>query len=399
MSILVFNAGSTSLKFELFDREARASLLTGEIDWDDGNRQQARLVLRASSGGALQSKVAVPDDHAATAGAIRAVQAWHGQEAKPAPGLAVVGHRVVHGGTEFRESVLITERVKASLARLGELAPLHNPPALQAIEMAEQTLPGVPQVAVFDTTFFAQLPPREYVYPLPYEWHEQWGIRRFGFHGISHAYCAGRTAELLGRDLAGLRLVCCHLGGGCSATAVRDGVAVATTLGFTPMEGLMMGTRSGSVDPGVLLHLQRRRGLTVEQLERALNHSSGLLGVSGLAPDHAQIEAAAAQGHPRAQLAFDMFADRVRSAIGALSVNLGGLDVLVFTAGVGERSAALRTAACHGLECLGLRLDPDRNAACQPDTDIAAPDSTARVLVIRTREELMIAREARRVTA
>ena len=210
--------------------------------------------------------------------------------------VAVVGHRVVHGGAVFRESVRIDQGVKAAIGRLAELAPLHNPPALEAIEAAESALPGAAHVAVFDTAFFASLRPDAYVYPLPYEWYTEWGIRRFGFHGISHAYCAGRAAEMLGRDAAGLRLVICHLGNGCSAAAVRGGVALDTTMGYTPMEGLMMGTRSGSVDPGVLLHVQRRHGLDAEWLDDALNHRSGLLGVSGASSDYRQVEAAAGAG-------------------------------------------------------------------------------------------------------
>ena len=249
-------------------------------------------------------------------------------------------------------------------------------------------------VAVFDTAFFAYLRPDAYVYPLPYEWYTDWGVRRFGFHGISHAYCAGRAAELLGGDAAKIRLVICHLGNGCSAAAVRGGVALDTTMGYTPMEGLMMGTRSGSVDPGILLHVQRRHGLDPERLDDALNHRSGLLGVSGVSSDYRQVEAAAVRGDERARLALAIYARRVRSAVGGLAVGMGGIDALVFTAGVGEHSAVLRSAACEGLECLGLRLDPERNATCKPDGDVGRPDSPARILVIETREELMIAREA-----
>ncbi len=310
--------------------------------------------------------------------------------------VAVVGHRVVHGGAVFRESVRIDQNVKAAIGRLAELAPLHNPPALEAIEAAEAALPGASHVAVFDTAFFASLRPDAYVYPLPYEWYTDWGVRRFGFHGISHAYCAGRAAELLGAA-AGLRLVICHLGNGCSASAVRGGVALDATMGYTPMEGLMMGTRSGSVDPGILLHVQRRHGLDADRLDDALNHHSGLLGVSGVSSDYRQVEAAAGRGDERARLALDIFARRVRSAVGGLAVGMGGIDALVFTAGVGEHSASLRTGACAGLECLGLRLDPERNATCKPDGDVGRPDSLARILVIQTREEWMIAREAWRL--
>jgi acetate kinase len=399
MSILAINSGSSSLKFGLFDAGTCEALLAGDIDWAHGDRARARFTLRPRNGRIVTAQVAVPDDFTAAKVAVSAAVGSGLAGADAQSSATVVGHRVVHGGEEFRDSVLIDGRVKAGIASLNKLAPLHNPPVLKAIEAVETLLPGVSQVAVFDTAFFAQLPPKAYLYALPYEYHERWGIRRFGFHGLSHAYCAGRAAELLGRPLSELRVISCHLGGGCSAAAVRDGLAVATTLGFSPLEGLMMGTRSGSVDPGILLHLQREHGLTIEELDRALNYSSGLLGISGVSSDLAQIETAAAQGNERARLAFEMFADRVRSAIGALAATLGGVDALTFTDRVGEHSAALRAAACDGLEFMGLRIDLKRNASPKPDADVATPDSPARILVIHTQEELMVAREARRVMA
>ncbi|MGO9244704.1 MAG: acetate/propionate family kinase, partial [Verrucomicrobiia bacterium] len=376
------------MKFGLFDAEARESLVSGSIDWADGNRQGARFLLRRGSR-EERSVVAVADDSAAATCAVRALTA-EGD-------ITVVGHRVVHGGTEFRNSTLIDDNVEATIAGLATLAPLHNPPALAAIRAVKSALPRVPQVAVFDTAFFARLPARAYMYAQPYEWYEKFGVRRIGFHGISNSYCVGRAVELLGRDPSKLRLVVCHLGGGCSATAVLGGEPVTTTMGFTPLDGLMMGTRSGSMDPGMLIHLLLHRGLTVNELDDALTHRSGLFGVSGVSSDLAQIEAAASQGHPRAQLAFEMFADRIRSAIGALAVTMCGLDALVFTDRIGENSPAMRAAICDGLECLQVQLDSQRNANCRPDSDIAADTSAARILVIHTREELMIAREACRV--
>jgi acetate kinase len=392
MNALALNAGSSSLKFALFDT-APEPMVSGDIDWADGNRQRAQLTLLAN-GKTSRSQVQVPDESIAAARAIESVLEAAGIGAD---GIAVVGHRLVHGGAEFRESMRIDQKVKMALAKLSRLAPLHNPPALKVVETVEAVLPGVPQVAVFDTAFYAQLPPKVFMFPLPYEWHRDWGIRRYGFHGLSHAYCASRAAELLGRPLASLRLISCHLGGGCSATAVRDGVAAATTMGFSPLDGLMMGTRCGSIDPGIILHAQRECGLTAEQIDHALNHRSGLLGISGVSPDLARIEEAAAAGNERARLAFEMFADRVRGAIGALAAGLGGVDALVFTDRIGENSPALRAAACQGLEFMGLRLDAERNRAALPDTDVAAPDSPARIVVVHTREEWMVAREARRV--
>ncbi len=290
--ILVLNAGSSSLKFGLFDA-ALAALAAGTIE-------------------------EAGDPHAALAEVLARLPA--------AP--TVVGQRVVHGGTRYAASVVVEGAVRAEIAALAELAPLHNPPALAAIDAVGAALPGVPQVAVFDTAYFAGLPPRRHVYPVPYAWYTDWGVRRFGFHGISHAYCAARAAELLGAG--DLRVVTCHLGNGCSATASRGGVAVDTTMGFTPLDGLMMGSRPGALDPGILVHVLRERGLGAAALDDVLNHGAGL-----------------------------------------------------------------RAEVCAGLECLGLRLDPERNRTCRPDADVAA---AGHVLVVHTEEERMIAREAARLT-
>lgn len=394
-NILIFNAGSSSLKFSVFDATAKTPLATGQIDWAGGDRRQACLSLQGPAITAVRAQVAVADDQAATDCALAALGQALGLEMDGA--IAAVGHRVVHGGAAFGDAAVIDRAVEAVIADHGVLAPLHNPPALAVIRRCAAVLPRACPVAVFDTAFFASLPPRAYLCPVPYQWHTDWHIRRFGFHGISHKYCACRAAELLGRDLTALRIVSCHLGGGCSAAAIHGGVAVGTTMGFTPMEGLMMGTRSGSIDPGILLHLQRHHGLSVAALDTALNHHSGLLGVSGISPDLAQVEVAAGQGNGRAQLALDMFADRVRAAIAGLAVGMGGLEVLLFTDRVGEGSAGVRAAVCRGLDCMGVRLDEKRNVNCVADMDIAAAESAARVLVIHTQEELMMAREVVRV--
>lgn len=394
MSVLVINAGSSSLKFGLFDASARERLASGLIDWKK-DPHQAELVIQPSKGEAIHSRASVSDHRVAVQHAIQRLR----DIPDASEGVSVVGHRVVHGGTRFNEPVRIDAEVKSEIARLADLAPLHNPAALEAIEAAESALPNLPHVAVFDTSFFASLEPSAYVYPAPYAWFRDWGIRRFGFHGISHAYCTGRAAEVLGRDPTELRLVICHLGNGCSASAVQAGRAVQTTMGFTPMEGLMMGTRCGSLDSGILLHVQRQGKLTVEQMDHALNHESGLLGVSGVSADYRQVKDAADKGEERARLALAIFAERVRATIGALAVTLGELDALIFTAGIGEHAADLRAAVCERLPILGLHLDPARNTACTPDADVARADSPRRILVVRTQEEQMIAREAQRVLA
>lgn len=369
--ILCVNAGSSTLKASLF--ESRADGGIGEVEG------RAVTIDRVPDAAAL-------DD------ALRAL-GISGPEA-----IGAVGHRVVHGGTEFREAVLVDAGVKSAIARLAALAPLHNPPALAALEAAQRRFPGAPHVAAFDTAFFADLPPEQVIYPLPYEWHERWGVRRFGFHGLSHQYCSERAAEMLGPGAAGLRIVVLHLGNGCSASAVVDGKPVATTMGFTPMEGLMMGTRAGSVDPGILIDMMRRGGLDVDELDDALNHGSGLLGVSGISGDFREVEAAARSGYQRARLALAIYANRAREAVGSLATAMRGLDALVFTAGVGEHAASLRSDVCGRLEFLGVRIDRERNVTCGPDEDLSAPDSAARVLVIRTREDKMVARAAQALT-
>ena len=392
MSILVLNTGSSSLKFSLFDAEARDVTIEGEVDWH-GQDHPAELVVRAPDQPERRTRCDATDPGSAAKLAIQTVTESIGE----GPSIAAIGHRIVHGGSRFRESVRIDASLESEIKSLTELAPLHNPPALEAIEAAKAARPELPQVAVFDTTFFADLPRSSAVYPVPYEWHEKYGIRRFGFHGISHAYCAGRAAEILGREPSSLRLVVCHLGNGCSASAIRGGVAVDTTMGFTPLTGLMMGTRSGSVDPGILLYLMKEKGLTADQIDDALNHASGLIGVSGVSADYREVEKSATEGNDRAGLALEIYAARVRSAIGALAATLGGLDALVFAAGVGENSENLRLAACQDLAFLGVRLDPGKNAAKPRDVDISEADSPARILVIHTRENLMIAREVRRL--
>jgi acetate kinase len=391
MKALAMNAGSTSIKFAVYEGEQE--IRAGELSWSDGRRGHARLVNEHGGGSKDNSVVDVRDDQAAAAVAIRSAL---GSDQQRSP-ISVVGHRIVHGGPQFRDSTLIDDAVRGAVAEWSHLAPLHNSLALQVIQASEAALPATPQVAVFDTSFYKSLRPRSFLYSLPLDYYRRWRVRRFGFHGISYAYCAQRAAELLDRNPARLNLVICHLGGGCSVTAVRGGRAVATTSGYSPLDGLMMGTRCGSLDPGVLLDLQRKRGLKTEEMERDLNYRSGLLGVSGISADIGDIESAAAEGNKRAVLAFEMFADRLRSAIGGLAVTLGKLDALVFTDRMGEGSPRLRAASCTGLEILGVRLDSRRNNECRPDADIAADDSRSRVLVLHTREELMVAREAMRI--
>jgi acetate kinase len=392
--VLVLNTGSSSLKFSLYEADGERVLGEGLADW---SADPAQLTVRRVGAGETRSELAVRRHEDAVARVVDELLRGDAPLLGAVGDLGAVGHRVVHGGDRYTTAVRVTPEVKAAIAELAELAPLQNPANLEGINAAEAALPDVPQVAAFDTAFHATIPPAARIYPLPYSWSTDWGLHRYGFHGLSHAYCAGRAAEMLGRSPAGLRLVICHLGNGCSASAVRDGVSVDTSMGFTPLEGLMMGTRSGSVDPGLLLHVLRHKGLTAEDLDRVLNRESGLLGVSGVAPDMRQVLAAADKGNARARLALEIYAHRVRQTIGAMTVTLGGIDALVFTAGIGEHAAPVRARACAGLECLGLELDTKANAECHPDADVATRASRGRILVIATREDLMIVRETLRV--
>lgn len=398
MKILVLNAGSSSQKSCLYALTGDAlpdqslePLWSAQIDW---THQQDVAELKVKIEGAIL------EDQLPSASRFDLIlqmllTLWSGktQVLEQPQEIDVVGHRVVHGGQEYRSSTLVNPEVKSAIARLAALAPAHNPANLEGIEAIEQILGiKVPQVAVFDTAFHTQIPLPAAIYPGPYKWFEQ-GIRRYGFHGISHQYCAQRTAQILGRELKELRLITCHLGNGCSLAAIRDGHSIDTTMGFTPLDGLMMGSRSGSVDPGILIYLMRQQGYTADQLDQVLNLASGLKGISGVSADIRQLMAAIAQDNSRAQLALDIYVHRLRSGIGAMLASLGGLDALVFTAGVGENSTLVRTAACEAFGFLGLKLDPEKNTRSPEDRDIATADSTVRVLVIHTQEDWAIAKD------
>jgi acetate kinase len=397
MSILVINAGSSSVKFGLFQSETLEPIARGLLDWA-GSAQQATVTFRVAGGPETRQELDVPDYRSGVVAAMKMLREADTTGTDSPLKVQAIGHRLINGGEDIRRPVIIDEPMKKIIASYKQLAPLHIPAGLEAIDATEEAFPGVPQVGVFDSAFFGTIPPAAYLYPVPYEWYEKWGIRRFGYHGTSHAYCTERAAELLGRDASQLRLVICHLGQGGSATAVKYGEAVTNTMGYTPLEGFMMGTRSGTLDPGVLIHVLRDHGLTVDELDDILNRRSGLLGISGVSSDFRQVEAAAADGHERAKLALDIYAYRVRAMVGALAVTLGGVDAMVFTGGIGENSAWLRSEICRGLECLGVELDDGRNDSCKPDMDIAKDGAPARALVIHTREDYMIARAAKELS-
>jgi len=395
MKILVLNSGSSSQKSSLYEigetlpDDPATPLWEGKIEWHDG---VARTEVKNARGVVQKGQAEVSTRAQAVEHLLGTL--WDGKtRAVTSPDeISVVGHRVVHGGPKYEEPVLVTSEVKAGIAGVSAFAPLHNRAELDGTEIIEKLLGAIPQVAVFDTGFHRKMPPAAAVYPGPYQWFEK-GIHRYGFHGINHQYCAARAAQLLRRDLNSLKLVTCHLGNGCSLAAIQEGHSIDTTMGFTPLEGLMMGTRSGSVDPGILTYLMREHRLQAHEIDDVLNKESGLLGISGVSGDMREVLESMKQGHSRSKLAFDIYVHRLQSGIGAMVAVLGGIDVLVFTAGVGENSAQVRAAACKPLSFLGLKLDDAANSQHPPDGDIAAPDSAVRVLIIRAQEDWAIARE------
>jgi acetate kinase len=399
MKALVLNSGSSSQKSALFDLagalsvDPQPALWESKIEWNHG---AARLQVRNSQGVTIERQVNVQDRRGAIESMLETLWSGETRVLNGPSEIDVVGHRVVHGGHKLDDPTPITPEVKATIASVEAFAPLHNRAELEGIEIIERVIGQVPQVAVFDTGFHRTIPLAAALYPGPYEWRKG-GIRRYGFHGINHQYCATRAAQLLGKDPASLKIVSCHLGNGCSLAAIAGGESVDTTMGFTPLEGLMMGTRSGSVDPGILTYLLREASVNGEQLDQLLNQRSGLLGISGLSSDMREIEAAAASGNQRARLAFDMFVHRLRKGIAAMAAVLGGLDVLVFTAGIGENSSQVRAATCASLGFLGIQFDSERNSKPQLDAEISTSDSAARVLVIRAQEDWVIARDCARV--
>jgi acetate kinase len=398
MKVLVLNAGSSSQKsclYEIaddkFPNQAPKPLWEGKVNWTQ-DRGVADIEVKTATGETLQESIYGDSRRAHVAYMLYTLSRGATKVIEELSEIDVVGHRVVHGGQDYRKSVIITEDVKKTISNLSNLAPAHNPAALEGIEAIEQSLGDVTQVAVFDTGFHASLPDAAAIYPGPYEWVEQ-GIRRYGFHGISHQYCSRRAAQILNRDLASLKLITCHLGNGCSLAAIKNGRSIDTTMGFTPLDGLMMGSRSGSVDPGILIYLLRQSNYSAERLDYVLNKASGLRGISGVSSDLPQVIEAIAQGNYRAQLAWDMYVHHLRSGIGSMLASLEGLDVLVFTAGIGEKSPGIRQAACEAFGFLGLKIDPSKNQQQPIDQDIATEDSQIRVLVIKTQEDWAIAQQ------
>ncbi len=388
--VLVVNCGSSSLKYQLLEMDAERRIAAGVLERI--GEPGSRLRHRDAQGAEQVHEVEARDHREAFA---RVAAALRSELAQGAPrSLAVIGHRIVHGGERFQAPTRVDARVCEAIRELAVLAPLHNPANLVGIELCLAAYPDVPQVAVFDTAFHQTMPPRAFRYAVPEDWYRRLGVRRYGFHGTSHRYVAERAASSLGRPLGELNLITLHLGNGASAAAIEAGRCVDTSMGLTPLEGLVMGTRSGDLDPAVPLFLQREGALSVDAVDRALNHEAGLEGLSGT-NDVREILAREEAGDARAGLALEIYVHRLRKYVGAYCAVLGRVDALVFTGGVGENAARVRSLACADLDRLGIALDEERNRAGEGALpEIGRPGMPVRVLVVRTDEELQIAREA-----
>ena len=390
MKILVINSGSSSIKFKLLEMETETLLAEGLLERI--GLAEGRIKYKTNDK-KIVIEEPVPDHRTGIVFVLDALTHEDYGAIESLEEIGAIGHRVVHGGERFTSSVLIDDEVIRGIEECSVMAPLHNPPNLQGIRAAMETLPGIPNVAVFDTAFHQTMPPVSYIYPLPYSVFEENRMRRFGFHGPSHQYVANKAAEMIGRPIEDLCIVTCHLGNGSSLTAVKHGKSFDTSLGYGTACGVMMGTRSGDVDSAVLIDLVQNHGVSISELKDMVYKKSGVLGISGISSDQRDVEDAAENGNERAELALDLYASSVRKYIGTYAVTMGALDAIVFTAGVGENGPQMRERICQGLEVLGVRMDPDKNDFKGEQRDITADGSRVKVLVIPTNEELMIARE------
>ena len=398
MKILVINAGSSSLKYQLYDMKDESVLAKGRVERIG---TESAIVTHEPTGKPGVREVSEILDHVT---AVRRVldlllHKEHGVVSSIAE-IEAVGHRVVHGGETFKASVLVDDEVKRRIRDLFDLAPLHNPAAMMGINAVEQNMPNMPQAVVFDTAFHQTMPRHAYLYPIPMALYRRHKIRRYGFHGTSHFYVSERAAEMIGKPISELKMITCHIGNGASCAAILGGKSVDTSMGLTPLEGLMMGTRSGDIDPAVVPFVMSKEELTLGEVNSMLNKHSGMLAISGFSGDMREIVEAMEDGDRNAKLAFDMFCYRLRKYVGAYAAVMNGLDALVFSAGIGENSTHVRKAVCEGLTFLGLKLDEAANQQRSKDARfISAPDSRVKVLVVPTNEELIIARDTFRLVS
>lgn len=389
MKVLVLNSGSSSIKYQFIETSTRDVLAKGQVErigMDDAVLTHVR-----ADGDTIKISAEILDHNIAIEYVIAILLSKNHGVIKDKSEIEAVGHRVVHGGEAFSGSVLITDEVIEKIRENIELAPLHNPHNLRGILACKRLLPDTPQVAVFDTAFHQKMPEYAFIYGLPYELYKKYKIRRYGFHGTSHRYVSKRASEILGIPIEQLKIITAHLGNGCSMSAVKFGVSIDTTMGFTPLEGLLMGTRSGDLDPAVILYIMSKEGLTMSEINALLNKHSGLLGISGISSDMREIISEMKNGNQKAKLAFEVFCYRIKKYIGAYAAAMGGVDAIVFTAGIGENSPDVRKKVCEGLEFLGIKIDDDKNNSPEKEKIITTDDSKVKVLVVPTNEELIIA--------
>ena len=391
MKVLVINCGSSSLKYQVLDMTNESLLCKGLVEriGMDGS-----VITHEKIGmDKVKKEVPMKDHKDAIEQVLAAIQDKEHGVVKSMDEIGAVGHRVVHAGEKFSKSVLITDEVIKTLEDCVELAPLHNPPNLLGIAACKQLMPSTPMVGVFDTAFHQTMPPESYIYAIPYEYYEKYGIRRYGFHETSHKYVAERASKMLNTSLDDLKLITCHLGNGASVSAIKRGKCIDTSMGFTPLEGLVMGTRSGDIDPAIVTYIREKENLPQGKANDILNKKSGVLGISGVSSDFRDLEEAVAEGNERAALALKVFAHKVRFYIGAYIAEMNGVDAIIFTAGVGENDVSMREIICDNLGNLGIKLDPVKNKVRGKETIISADDARVKLLLIPTNEELMIARD------
>ncbi|MCJ7577074.1 MAG: acetate kinase [candidate division Zixibacteria bacterium] len=396
MKILVLNCGSSSVKYQFIDIDKSYVLAKGMVSRI--GMSASVLVHKPHDRPEITISGEILDHIVAVEHVIAILLSPNHGVMKDKSEISAVGHRVVHGGEKFPDSVLVDRDVMQVLRSCIELAPLHNPHNIRGINACMQILPGIPQVAVFDTAFHQKMPPFAYIYGIPYILYKKYGIRRYGFHGTSHFYVSRRAARIMRRPIEELKIITCHLGNGASMTAVKGGISVDTSMGFTPLEGLLMGTRSGDLDPAIILHVMAREELSLHEANTLLNKHSGMQGISGVSSDMRDIIAESQKGNTIAQLALDVYCYRIRKYIGAYAAAMGGLDALVFTAGIGENSPVVRKKCCENLEFLGIQIDDEKNEeAIRVETEIQTDDSSVKVLCIPTNEELVIALDTKRI--
>ncbi len=397
MNVLVLNCGSSSVKYQLVDVEKRSALARGGVERI--GMSGATITNTRHDGDELKIVGEIIDHITAIEYVLAVLLSRNHGVITDKSDIHAIGHRVVHGGETFTRSELITEEVIKGIRENFELAPLHNPHNLRGINACQVHLPGTPQVAVFDTAFHHEMPKKAYLYGIPYSLYSRYRIRRYGFHGTSHLYVAERTAALMGRDLRSLKMVTCHLGNGCSMAAIDAGKSVDTTMGFTPLEGLLMGTRSGDLDPSVILYVMGKEGLTLAEATTLLNKHSGLQGISGVSSDMREVLAEMKNDDKKARYAFDVFCYRIKKYIGAYAAAMGGLDAVTFTGGIGENSPDVRKACCDNLEVLGITISDQDNLSEEKEKRITTPDSRTGVFVVPTNEELVIAMDTMELVA